>query len=775
MCSFRFTNKTNEWTNKTDILITITDILITISTIIISTNRKKTMEKDSDPPKNEVVPTSSTTWESQCLMINVYKTLDSRLPSMKVDVASTLGTSNNLPLALKKAVRYWFGTDIKSKNDVVRYVNEICRQNGFKISTLSNSRQGLDRRAQLVCSRGVIARKPRGKSHAVQTTTTRPTSLMEKCPFSLTVYECRQSSRWYIRKYGNGNKMHCGHCQLLPEQVGIRRFQNLTERVGEDWHDRIGNNTDERNKIDNSGGRSPMTDDKSPKENPSTTSNTEKNPDPPTLAKPRMRLGLGLCADSAVAQNQDRNQILDYIDGLRDRIAYRNYSDQLLLERALRFQGFEAEMNGYGWPGSNTFQQHQYLGASSDIDSEIRNSSRRLLLDRIRTLSQSNSTTIDGGLLEYLVGNKYINGQISNYIDQSMLSNHVGVRELSSLTERNGFERRGENGVRDEVSTMDTRNLPSMLDLAGERAETDFRNINTKGRNAISHIQDQHRFSNLSDTEGKHFGVRNNDDRKRKPNDDDFCRLSQSMNTHREVALNNAKIGIDNMIPIHGENRRCSESLLENGKIGSCATGFDKGQNGSVRSKLVDNQVSKSKSIVYDRAMSENAGSNARMGSGTGEREAYLEDRIKTRKEISGESDFPQKSTAVADCIGYNSCAKSTTQTLKEREKKTVDQSSVLGHVSNGIDDYANENTITGPSFADEYAMLRPMAVYDYHSNSQPELVASGDQINPDDTGREETTELTSRSLKQGFYVDSSLAEETERFRHKRQKIDANR
>jgi hypothetical protein len=725
----------------------------------------KTLEIDDDPPSQEVIPTGSTIWESRGIMINVYKTLDSRLPPMKVDVASTLGASNHLPLALKKAVRYWFGPDIKSKNDVVVYINEMCRQNGFKISTLSNSKQGLDRRAQLVCSRGVIARKPRGKSQAVQTTTTRPTSLTEKCPFSLTVYECRKSSRWYIRKYGNGNKMHCGHCQLLPEQVGIRRFQNLTERVGGDWHDRTGNNDIyERNKIDNAA------DDKSPRENPSRASNTSKHPDPSTLSEPRMHFGLGgLGAESAVAQNQDRNrnriqnqneiqnqnrnQILNYIGSLRDRIAFRNYSDQLLLERALRFQDVKPEMNGFGWPGSNNNfqqqqqqqqrqQQQQYLGASNDIDSGMRNSNRGVMLDRIRTQSQSNSTTIDGGLLEYFVGNKHINDQISNCIDRS--PNHVGI------------ERRGQNGIRNEVSTMDTRNLPNAINLVGERGETDFRNINTKSRNVISNIQDQKHFSNLSNTEGNHFGDRisNNDDRKMKTNDDDFCRSSQSMNTHRKVELNNAKNVIDNnMIPIHGENRRCCESLLANGRIDSCATGFDKGQNGSVRSKLVN---------------SKSAGSNAFAGGKTGERETHLEDRIETRKEISGQSTYLQKSTAVADCIGSSSCAKSTAQTLQERETGPVDQTSVLGHVSNDTDNYANEKTVTSPSFADEYAMLRPMAVYDYHANSQPKVVVSGDQI--------PNTILSSNpGVKQGLFAHSSLTKETERFRHKRQKIDGSR
>ncbi|VEU34101.1 unnamed protein product [Pseudo-nitzschia multistriata] len=180
-------------------------------------------------------PNDSLNWESRGLVVQVYKSLDTAQPPVSIDIASTLGAGSDLPLAIRKACRFWFDPSIKTKGDVSRYLNSVSRSNGFKISTLSNSKQGLDRRAQLVCSRGMVARKPRGKRATVQTTTTRPISNEQKCPFSFTVYECRRSARWYFRKFGNGSRMHCGHCKLLPQQVGIRQFQNLTERNGENW------------------------------------------------------------------------------------------------------------------------------------------------------------------------------------------------------------------------------------------------------------------------------------------------------------------------------------------------------------------------------------------------------------------------------------------------------------------------------------------------------------------------------------------------------------
>lgn len=638
------------------------------------------MEKYYDPTIDKFASGSSMKWESRGLIIGMHKALDSRLPPINIDVASTLGSSNNLPLAVKKAVRYWFHPGIKTKNDVVRYVNEACRHNGFKISTLSNSKQGLDRRAQLVCSRGIIARKPRGKSQGIQTTTSRPISQEEKCPFSLTVYECRQSARWYIRKYGNGSRMHCGHCQLLPEQVGIRRFQNLTEKNGEDWCEGdliINSSIHERHRDEKVGERSHITGDESSAKkisNEILDANAGEN-------MPLMRIRPDLCADNNVAQNQ--KQIFEYIEGLRHRIACRNYNDQILLNRALY---------------------------SEQVESGIKNLIHRQLLDRIGKSSESvpwesNSMNLDS-LLQYTGGIKHLNNdQISKYVDQSMVLNHLGRRETLNFTERNELTRRCEDGLRDQSSAIDERNMSLLLNLKLERAKADFLNIRKKScTSSISPSQNQHRSTHSSGTEDKCLGSVYNNDTKRSPNDDDFYISSQLMTKYSKTVSNDTKNCVDNTIP----NHRSSEILSESGNTASF---------GKTRDKLVGNQISNGENIVCYPAVKEIIGSNTNVdNSSTKERGNHLEGRIEMRKQIPSKSDDPQRSTATADWIGSYSCAKSITNSEVERFDKDL----VHSHVANGIDESANESTTTDFNFVNDYSMLQPMVMCEYSSALAP-------------------------------------------------------
>lgn len=684
------------------------------------------MESDNNQPTNEAAKAQAkekpTTWESKGLLIKAHKSLDAGVPPTTIDMASTLGASNDLPLAVKKAVRYWFEPHIKTKTDVVRYVNEVCRQNGFKISTLSNSKQGLDRRAQLVCSRGLIARKPRGKSQNLQTTTTRPVSNDDKCPFSLTVYECRKSGRWYIRKFGNGNKMHCGHCQLLPEQVGVRRFQNLTERVGSGWCNATSESPSEKDKKNGE-----AEGEKSSAQDPN-TKEAAKN----ALASPQM-IRMGMFTESSLFQNQttetpvfqnpsqsqilkkasqnqmlkdqSENQILNYINGLRDRIAYRNYNEQLLLERARRYQDIEAEMNRLNWPGSNSIGHRRYLDVRNDVQDEINNSSNELLMDRIRALSQSISTNVTGGLLE-----------------STRLSNDVGIRELASLIESNRIGRSAEDRVREEVYNIGAHDLPSLLDLIGARAQNGVHNINKKSTDTdISHGRNQHRLSNLSNTETKNIGDCNDNDGE-KIRKDDNCRLQQSKNVHHNEAVRDPKVAVDNSVaPIHDASRRPSE----NGKINSSTI---------------------SKSVVQERALPENVGSNTSARSRINDPHNHSEGLIEQRKETPNNSNNSLTSTVVADRIESDISAKSIEE----------------------------HNTAV-----DEYAMLRPMAIYHYPSNSEiPDN--EGDEIqnpqipsSPHITDREgERKDLEAETSKHGRSVDSSLAEETEQCSPKRRKLE---
>ena len=587
-------------------------------------------------------------WESRGLMIDVCKNLDTNSPLIKIDLASTLGASSNFPLAVKKAVRYWFMPELKTKTEVVQYINSMCRRNGFKISTLSNSKQGLDRRAQLVCSRGIVARKPRGKSESVQTTTTRPITLQEKCPFSLTVYECHKSGRWYLRKFGNGSRMHCGHCQLQPDQVGVRRYQNLTERIGTEWSEAATSlSPDEWGMHEEIDVRACVRaiDEESSEKDPSSDSPKNKK----TLMNPRTRLS----ANNPIEKKGNQQEILGYFAGLRDRIIYNDYNDRLLMERARLFQGIESEINEFG----RSVQPYRYQNANNNFQNGTRNGPHEMLSNPIGALSQKHlaNNRYGGSPNTFNAVAKYSNEQLIE-----MLSNQVGLRTLSSFLKKNEIQQQ-----HDDESICGLK-VPNRLE---RRAESDFRSIdsNTKSINT----------PNLSTHEDETKRDRNNNiNRKRMRADDDLCRTP---NVHPEKVVSDEKIGADNSTPIHDHFR--SESLSA-----SDTKNIELGQKGSIRSKIniVSNEITKHRNVTDDQCMPETVGSNAgKVSDRTNEGENKLEGHIKIRKGIQNENDNSQKPTGMTD---FSS------------------------------DPYAD---VTCETFGAEYAMLRPMAVYDYPSTSE--------------------------------------------------------
>jgi len=457
--------------------------------------------------------------------------------------------------------------------------------------------------------------------------------------------------------------MHCGHCKLLPEQVGIRKFQNLTERAGEVWsNEKLDKNekvcrrvteTDEKlskktdsisttknsDKNNEAGGSLLVTDDKASNTNPNI-----KASDPPTQAEPLGWSALNTATDS---QDQQPNQIFDYVDGLRDRMAFRDYSDQLLLERTRRL---EADMmDRFGWP-SSSIRHHQYLGASSD--------SHRLWMDRVGALSRSNPSNIDLDLLEYARRNSYVNDRMSRYLDRPMLSNHVRMNEVSNLKQRNETLRRGGESGRDEDASTE-----QLLDMIARRVQNDFPNRND-GKNIASQSQEGQPLCNYV-----RYG--SDDGRKSIRNDEDFRKSAQPPRT----TLDDGAKYADSTTTMNGEiNRR------------SCATTSERGQVESVRSTLI-NQVSPSERSVRDRVVPESARSSTLVGSN--KRESNSQDRIEKRKKLRKKSEDSQKPTAIADCIGSDS----RVEVVKESEPEPVDQSSVQVDLVNRVENNAGEGT----------------------------------------------------------------------------------
>jgi hypothetical protein len=511
--------------------------------------------------------------------------------------------------------------------------------------------------------------------------------------------------------------MHCGHYKLLPQQVGIRKFQNLTERAGEDWSNEILDKnekvcrrvteTDEKlpKKIDpisatknsdknnEAGGRLLATDDKSSKPNPNV-----KTSDPPTQTEP---LGLSALNTATECQDQQQNQIFDYVDGPRDRMAFRDYSDQLLLERARRL---EADMmDRFGWSSSSIrHHQFEYLGASSD--------NHRLWMDRIGALSRSNPTNIDLDLLEYTRGNSYVNDRVSRYLDRPMLSNHVGMHEVLSLKERNETLRHGvESGRYEDASTE------QLLDMIARTVQNDFPS-RKDAKNSASQSQEGQPLRNFV-----RYG--SDDGRKSIRNDQGFCKSHQPRTKSSTTALDDGEKCADSTTVINGEINRRSESASESGKIDSCTITSERGQVESVRSKLF-NQVSPSERSARDRVVPESARSSTLVGSN--KRENNSEDRIEKRKKLRKESRGSQKPTTIADCIGSDSGVK----VVKESEPEPVDKSSVQVDLVNRVENKAREGTKIR-KVSDE--SIQSTAIADcIGSNSRVETVEESEQESVD-------------------------------------------
>jgi hypothetical protein len=462
----------------------------------------------------------SLTWETRNLFIHVQESLEPGSPPLKIDLASTLGATSDLPLAIRKVCRYWFDPSIRTKVDVVRYINAISTQNGFKIATLSNSKQGLDRRAQLVCSRGIVARKPRGKSEHVQTTTARPIKTEERCPFSITVYECRNSGRWYVRKYGNGNRMHCGHCRLPPEQVGIRRFQSLTERIGEDWSDE---------KLEGSNSSNvPLTSPNSFGEKLSMGKRIEAA----LTAQGRLQFGLDLRSEDILAQESARAQAINILNNtLQASIPTSHHNtgrnDKASLQQLVelrRLQQMLAPRNGIGLNGSGLLLQGQSSLISDHLCRRaVANYNLQLQLQsQLGVLPHTIGTeSIGAGLL----GNRLLAGQsqllgISNNAsevisraissDMSRVAQQIEINNLSKFLNGGNAGRgvSGDGSISDGIFGM----------VATPGLNSGLRRVNNHGVNSqAATMAEVLRLSNAIETKMNRLGYPGESGKRKKP------------------------------------------------------------------------------------------------------------------------------------------------------------------------------------------------------------------------------------------------------------------
>ena len=166
-------------------------------------------------------------WETAPIILLL--SIDLNSDTIPVNITETIGAGHdkNVGPIMKKRHKYWFPPNFVQQEEVVKHINRFCIHNGFKIAVESSSisktkKKQSDRRVVLLCTRGIIAKASRRVSDGTSTSD-RPFDEVDRCKFSLTIYQCSTTKRWYIRKYGLGCNCHNGHYRFLPEQVKARR------------------------------------------------------------------------------------------------------------------------------------------------------------------------------------------------------------------------------------------------------------------------------------------------------------------------------------------------------------------------------------------------------------------------------------------------------------------------------------------------------------------------------------------------------------------------
>ena len=126
--------------------------------------------------------------------------IDLNSDTIPVNVTEKIGAGNadNVSLLMKKRHKYWFPPNFVLQEEVVKYINRFCIQNGFKIAVESSSKyKQSDRRVVILCTRGILAKASRRVSDGTSTSD-RPIDEVDRYKFSLTIYQCSTTQQWYI-------------------------------------------------------------------------------------------------------------------------------------------------------------------------------------------------------------------------------------------------------------------------------------------------------------------------------------------------------------------------------------------------------------------------------------------------------------------------------------------------------------------------------------------------------------------------------------------------
>jgi hypothetical protein len=116
------------------------------------------------------------------------------------------------------------------RNIVFPAFKAACRPAGFVAA--SSGYEPKECRVRIVCNRSeqydprmrgaaafINAPTQEGTGGSRATRTNRPLTKEEKCPFQFPIYWHEERKLWYIWSKNAGCLKHCGHCQLLPDEV----------------------------------------------------------------------------------------------------------------------------------------------------------------------------------------------------------------------------------------------------------------------------------------------------------------------------------------------------------------------------------------------------------------------------------------------------------------------------------------------------------------------------------------------------------------------------
>ena len=137
--------------------------------------------------------------------------------SAKIDLENAHNTINNV-FFLMQDERLYFKTEMKDPKDVALHLNkQSCIRNNYILTVGRTAKKPTGgSRVYIMCSHGRRSRKDTSSSM-------RPETVEEQCPFKLLISNDDEQGQWYMRKNAGHCLQHVGHIEEEPTKKIITR------------------------------------------------------------------------------------------------------------------------------------------------------------------------------------------------------------------------------------------------------------------------------------------------------------------------------------------------------------------------------------------------------------------------------------------------------------------------------------------------------------------------------------------------------------------------